>query len=455
MTDVADSVVRILAAKDADHAVGTGFVVNERGYILTCSHVLEQCGKEVWVQAQGFASPVKAIYRDWWRDATADFALLKIVPPVGNSLISAKLDNDWRIGDTIHTLGYQYEAEGFSEFPATGRLTGSTTRTQREFIVAEDATNVQPGISGAPAFNSRTQAVLGILAEKNNSTNTALISPLAQVASILSTRQGASSIDWLIYALQRRTEDDSDDKLKLIVEKHRRGEGSAKIELYFSVNNTSNEHITIYELGMAEVATGGLTVPSLHMVHHRVELNVTLGSIGKRQPNEPSLWETMIARSGALFQQLPMRRSAQTIPIFEAPCYEMHDDEHAHAQMSRWLSPQQAEHDPEEDRGFLAPRGVELATQIRGSRSWKELMFQSIVNKTHTIQLAPKETDSFLLSLGGNPGCGTVVARFRLMALYHDEHGERDIAVSDRVYEVQFSREDTWVKTFAPSTPAI
>jgi hypothetical protein len=181
-----DCIVRIAASPNGP-AVGTGFFASADGWLFTCNHVVEMCGGEAWARWKGQSFSVYAVVNDEWRAAELDFALLKVGLPQTNSIQTPPFGNTWKPGERIQTAGYQYEDQGFSIFAATGILGGPAERTGHNYLTLEQATNVQQGISGAPAFSIGSNRIIGVITEKNDTTDTALIIPFSEIASFLTS----------------------------------------------------------------------------------------------------------------------------------------------------------------------------------------------------------------------------------------------------------------------------
>jgi serine protease Do len=133
---------------------GSGFIIDRRGYVLTCNHVVETA-ENVFVRlADGrrFES-IKT-----WADPVTDIAVIQIsnqeplpVAPIGNS-------DDLHIGDWVASIGNPYEL-GLSisagVVSATDRHLPSSPRTH---LLQTDAAS-NPGNSGGALVNLQGQVV--------------------------------------------------------------------------------------------------------------------------------------------------------------------------------------------------------------------------------------------------------------------------------------------------------
>jgi serine protease Do len=139
---------------EARQSLGSGFIVNPQGLILTNNHVIEEADK------------IKVTLRDErefeaqvvGRDAKTDLALLKVqakedlpTVPLGNS-------DTLRIGEWVMAIGNPF---GLSHtvtagiVSAKGRMIGAG---QYDDFIQTDA-SINPGNSGGPLFNTRGEVV--------------------------------------------------------------------------------------------------------------------------------------------------------------------------------------------------------------------------------------------------------------------------------------------------------
>ena len=142
-------------------ATGSGFVLDQNGYILTNAHVVEGA-RTVSVRFEGGADSVDA--RVVGRDLSTDIAVLKVDPsqaklrplPLGNS-------DDVQVGDPAIAIGNPF---GYDRTVTTGIISAlqRQIRAPNGFtighVIQTDAP-INPGNSGGPLLNSDGQ-VIGI-----------------------------------------------------------------------------------------------------------------------------------------------------------------------------------------------------------------------------------------------------------------------------------------------------
>ncbi|MDQ6952273.1 MAG: DegQ family serine endoprotease [Mariprofundaceae bacterium] len=135
------------------HALGTGFIVSSKGYIVTNNHVIEGADEIVVKTSNG--KEYKATVMG--ADAKLDVALLKIK---AKHLHAAKLGDSkkLRVGDWVIAIGNPFGLEQTVTagiVSARGRVIGSGPYD--DYIQTDAAIN--PGNSGGPLFNTKGEVV--------------------------------------------------------------------------------------------------------------------------------------------------------------------------------------------------------------------------------------------------------------------------------------------------------
>ena len=148
--------------------VGTGVIVDSKGYILTNSHVV----------SDGQAVDVKVLFNDGsttqgkvlWNDAKLDLAMVKVDK---TGLTAAELgDSDKvRVGDIAIAIGNPLGLE-FQKSVTQGIISGldRTIQTEKETMTGlmQTDASINPGNSGGPLLNEKGQ-VIGINSAKVSS----------------------------------------------------------------------------------------------------------------------------------------------------------------------------------------------------------------------------------------------------------------------------------------------
>lgn len=135
--------------KDIQQGLGSGVIVNEKGYILTNNHVVKDVDTVVVTLADGRTSEAKVI----GTDADTDLAVLKItldklpVIPMGSS-------HKLRAGDIVLAIGNPF---GFDKTVTQG-IVSATDRTGAEIGILENLIQtdaaINPGNSGGALIDA-------------------------------------------------------------------------------------------------------------------------------------------------------------------------------------------------------------------------------------------------------------------------------------------------------------
>src|SRR6516165_7812817 len=141
----------------ADRSLGSGVIVDKRGYILTNNHVVEQATK---IQVQLSGNTTKYTAKVVGVDEDTDLAVIKI--DAGKELPSAKLGNSdgVQVGDWVLAIGSPF---GLNATVPAGIISakdrGGMGRQFQRFLQTDAAIN--PGNSGGPLVDMAGQ-VIGI-----------------------------------------------------------------------------------------------------------------------------------------------------------------------------------------------------------------------------------------------------------------------------------------------------
>jgi serine protease Do len=134
-------------------SLGSGFIINKDGYILTNEHVIENATTVTVSTRDGHEYKAKVV----GRDAKTDIALIKINPrhdlpvaPLGNS-------DDVRVGEWVMAIGNPF---GFDHTVTAGIVSamGRFIPGNYDDFIQTDA-SINPGNSGGPLINLRGEVV--------------------------------------------------------------------------------------------------------------------------------------------------------------------------------------------------------------------------------------------------------------------------------------------------------
>ena len=141
----------------AEHSLGSGVIVDKRGYILTNNHVVEQATK---IQVKLDGDPTRYTAKVIGSDAETDLAVIQI--DAKRDLPTAKLGNSdaVQVGDWVLAFGSPFGLEA----TVTAGIVSAKDRTNvgrqfQRFIQTDAAIN--PGNSGGPLVNMAGE-VIGI-----------------------------------------------------------------------------------------------------------------------------------------------------------------------------------------------------------------------------------------------------------------------------------------------------
>src|SRR5438552_2997997 len=148
------------APPQAERSLGSGVIIDKRGYVLTNNHVVEQATK---VQVQLDGDPAKYVAKVIGVDEDTDLAVIKI--DAGKELPTAKLGNSdgVQVGDWVLAIGSPFGLDatvtaGIISAKDRSGIGGAGHQFQR-FLQTDAAIN--PGNSGGPLVDLAGQ-VIGI-----------------------------------------------------------------------------------------------------------------------------------------------------------------------------------------------------------------------------------------------------------------------------------------------------
>ena len=142
------------APPQSRQSLGSGFIINPRGLILTNNHVIEEADqiKVVMHDEREFEAQVIG------RDPKTDVALIQVQPPTDLPTVPLGDSSSLRIGEWVLAIGNPF---GLSHtvtagiVSAKGRVIGAG---QYDDFIQTDA-SINPGNSGGPLFNTRGEVV--------------------------------------------------------------------------------------------------------------------------------------------------------------------------------------------------------------------------------------------------------------------------------------------------------
>ncbi len=133
------------------NGMGTGIIIDPRGYILTNQHVVDEVSALHVRLADGTNLPARVVARD--RDA--DLALLKVDAGYPLPIVPMGTASDLMVGETVIAIGNAYGYEhtvSVGVVSAVGRDVALNKDVSYKALIQTDA-SINPGNSGGPLLN--------------------------------------------------------------------------------------------------------------------------------------------------------------------------------------------------------------------------------------------------------------------------------------------------------------
>ena len=152
-----DDLYGVAAAPSRVNGMGTGIVIDPRGYIITNHHVIEDVQVIKVRLADGSTYPAKVVARDHEND----LALLKIEPRKPLATIPLGTSQDLMIGETVLAIG---NAFGYEHTVTTGIVSAlhrdvTLNKEMAYKSLIQTDTPINPGNSGGPLVNINGELV--------------------------------------------------------------------------------------------------------------------------------------------------------------------------------------------------------------------------------------------------------------------------------------------------------
>lgn len=165
INNVYDSVVVVQNYKnDKSNGIGSGFIYNNDGYIMTNSHVIEGASNIKVMLMSGDAVDATIIGDDEY----ADIAVIKIDKKYVTKVATLGSSESINVGDTVFTIGSPISSEYYGTvtrgiLSGKNRLVNVTVESNNDWImnVMQTDAAINPGNSGGPLCNANGD-VIGI-----------------------------------------------------------------------------------------------------------------------------------------------------------------------------------------------------------------------------------------------------------------------------------------------------
>jgi serine protease Do len=147
---------KVVAGADADapkrvNGMGTGVVIDSRGYVVTNYHVVEGVERIEVTLSSGATTSATLVSHD----LRTDLAIIKVNAPHQLPVVRIGTSSDLMIGETVLALGNAY---GYEHTVTRGIISAlhrsvEVSRTQRYDDLIQTDASINPGNSGGPLLN--------------------------------------------------------------------------------------------------------------------------------------------------------------------------------------------------------------------------------------------------------------------------------------------------------------
>jgi serine protease Do len=187
-------------------SMGSGFVINQNGYVVTNNHVVDGATQVQVKLSDGRELPAKVV----GRDSKTDIALLK-VEASGLTVIPLADSSAIQVGEPVMAIGNPFGLEQTVTtgiVSATGRAIGAGPYD--DFIQTDASIN--PGNSGGPLINARGQAIginTAIFSQSGGSVGIGFAIPVTLAKSVVTQLADSGKVTrgWLGVGIQSVTPD--------------------------------------------------------------------------------------------------------------------------------------------------------------------------------------------------------------------------------------------------------
>ena len=190
---------------------GSGFVVDERGFIVTNAHVVENAESILVRLSDGRRMSARVI----GKDNRVDLALLRVEGAANLKALPLADSNRTRVGEFVIALGHPFNLEHSVSFGIVSRKGSPLTVAAPGFDFIQTDAAINPGNSGGPLVNMAGEVVgVNSMAARNGSIGFAIPSNLVKMLVPQLASKGRIDWGWLGVGIAEIGDDDL-DRLKL------------------------------------------------------------------------------------------------------------------------------------------------------------------------------------------------------------------------------------------------
>ena len=186
--------------------MGSGVLIDPRGYILTNHHVVDKVQGIVVQLFDGTTYPARVLQFD----AVMDLAIVKVDPDHSLAAIKVGTSSDLMVGETVITIGNAYGYENTVSVGIVSALHRDVTLSDEQVyrnLIQTDAC-INPGNSGGPLINVDGELIGINVAVRAGAQGIGFALPIDEVkevaAEMISSRRLASTWHGLVASEQRR-----------------------------------------------------------------------------------------------------------------------------------------------------------------------------------------------------------------------------------------------------------
>jgi serine protease Do len=200
--------------------VGTGVIVDDRGYIVTNHHVIANCDK---VNVQ-LADDTEVVAKVFAEDANHDLAILSISTKKKLVELPCGPASDLKVGETVITVGHPF---GYTNTVSTGIISAkgrdvSTPGGARLTNLIQTNASINPGNSGGPMLNINGELIGINVALREGAQGIAFALNADTVQKLLSKYMSAvrmAKVGHGMVCTEKVIAEDGDDRQQVVVEK--------------------------------------------------------------------------------------------------------------------------------------------------------------------------------------------------------------------------------------------
>ena len=271
-------------------SLGSGFVINPAGYIVTNAHVIRQAEKITVTFADKSQYDATVISSD----PDFDLAVLKIEPPAGANLPCLPLgrSDDLMVGETVIAIGNPL---GFSNTLTTG-VVSATDRTLElssdasiNGLIQTDAP-INPGNSGGPLLNIKGELIGVNTAIRADAQNIGFAIPVDRLADELVSLLDSERLNRTVFGAEvvQKHGDAGDELIVSAVRSDTPAHGKLKPgDRIIELDETPTRQITDYACAMVSVKPGATL--AVKAIRAGREFTVSIETAAKPKPDGKAL----------------------------------------------------------------------------------------------------------------------------------------------------------------------